>query len=130
MLKMHNTLILSKIEYESKLYGAASESILKALNPVHYSGIRKALGAFCTSRRDIFLADGLERDLSIRRNTRVLRVGGRALQSRRTPMEEVAMSLQNGRNTFSNRFQALMEKMDISSIQLGPVVGLNTLLLG
>jgi hypothetical protein len=39
------------------------------------------------------------------------------------PIEEVAMSLHNGKNTFGNQFQALMEKIDISSTQLGPVVG-------
>jgi ribonuclease HI len=122
MLKIHNTLVLSRIEYGSELYGAASESILKTLDPVHYSGIREALGAFCTSPRESLLAEAAVPDLSIRRNTRVLRVGGRALQSGRTPMEEVAMSLRNGKNTFGNRFQALMEKMDISSSQLGPVV--------
>jgi hypothetical protein len=57
ILKIHNTLILSRIEYGSELYGTASESILKALNPVQYSGIREALGAFCTSCRESLLAE-------------------------------------------------------------------------
>jgi hypothetical protein len=95
------------------------ESILKTPESIHYSGKRKALGNFCTSLRESLLA---EADLSIQRKTRVLRVGGRALQNKRTPMKQVEMSLCNGRNTFGNRFQVLMEKIDISSTQLGPVV--------
>jgi hypothetical protein len=45
MLKIH------RIEFGSEFYGAATETILKTLDPVHYSGLKKALGAFCNSPR-------------------------------------------------------------------------------
>jgi hypothetical protein len=64
---------------------------LKTLDPVHYSGICEALGAFCTSDKKNCWQKRQYSQFELPRNTRVLRV------------EE-------------------MEKMDISSTQLGPVV--------
>jgi hypothetical protein len=75
MLKTHNPLVLSRIEYGSELYSAPSKSILKTLDSLHYYGIREALGAFCTSPRESLLAEAAVPDLNIRRNTRSLRNG-------------------------------------------------------
>ena len=37
------------MDYGCVVYGAASNNILKKLDPIHHQGLRIALGAFCTS---------------------------------------------------------------------------------
>jgi hypothetical protein len=75
MHKIHNTLVLSRIEDGSEFYGAASELILKTLDPVYYSGLRETMGILRTSPRKSLLDEVAVPDLSIPRYTRVLRVG-------------------------------------------------------
>ena len=41
--------IRSKLDYGCIVYGAASNNILKKLDPIHHQGLRIALGAFRTS---------------------------------------------------------------------------------
>ena len=41
--------VRSKLDYGCIVYGAASNNILKKLDPIHHQGLRIALGAFRTS---------------------------------------------------------------------------------
>jgi hypothetical protein len=52
-------------------------------------------------------------DLEMRRNFRVLRIGGRILESGRRALLEVATSLRGYNKTFGNRFQGLLVSMDV-----------------
>ena len=49
LLYLHQTLILSKLDYGSHLYASASRSRLAKLDPIHNSGLRLATGAFKSS---------------------------------------------------------------------------------
>jgi hypothetical protein len=45
LFKIHQTLILSVIEYGTKAYGSTRKSILEKLNSTYHQGLRIALGA-------------------------------------------------------------------------------------
>ena len=49
LLYLHQTLILSKIDYGSHLYASASKTMLAKLDPIHNTGLRLASGAFKSS---------------------------------------------------------------------------------
>ena len=51
LLKLHRTIVRSKLDYSSAVYGSTKSYILKELDPIHHQGIRIALGAFRTSHR-------------------------------------------------------------------------------
>ena len=46
---LYRSLIRSKLDYESIVYGSARKSYLQTLDSVHHQGLRLALGAFRTS---------------------------------------------------------------------------------
>ncbi|XP_050064946.1 uncharacterized protein LOC126553875 [Aphis gossypii] len=52
LLKIHKSLILSKIDYGSPLFSSAIQSHLKKLENIHNSGMRLAIGAFRSSPID------------------------------------------------------------------------------
>ena len=46
LLRLHEALILSKLDYGSQVYGSASPTYLKKLDSIHNTGLRLATGAF------------------------------------------------------------------------------------
>ena len=67
LLTLYRSLIRSKLDYASFVYGSARESYIKMLDPIHNSGLRLALGAFRTSPVDSLLAEADELPLHLRR---------------------------------------------------------------
>lgn len=67
LLQIYHTLIRSKLDYASFIYGSAKPSYIGMLDPVHHQGLRMALGAFRTSPVDSLLAEADELPLSLRR---------------------------------------------------------------
>ena len=49
LLKLYCTLVRSKLDYGSVVYGSTKDYILKKLDPIHHQGLCIALGAFRTS---------------------------------------------------------------------------------
>ena len=59
LLRLHEALILSKLDYGSVIYGSAQPSYLK-LDPVHNSGLRISTGAFkSTPVKSLYVETGL-----------------------------------------------------------------------
>ena len=48
LLQLYRSLIRSKLDYGSIVYGSARKSYLAMLDPTHHQGLRLALGAFFT----------------------------------------------------------------------------------
>ena len=48
LLKQYRSLIRSKLDYGCFIYGMVRKFYLKILDPIHYTGLRLALGAFKT----------------------------------------------------------------------------------
>ena len=49
LLMLYRAIVRSKLDYGCIVYGSASTSSLNKLNTIHNTGLRLALGAFCTS---------------------------------------------------------------------------------
>ena len=49
LLMLYQAIVHSKLDYGCIVYGAASITDLRQLDSIHNSGLRLALGAFCTS---------------------------------------------------------------------------------
>ena len=67
LLKLYRTLVRSKLDYGSIVYGSAKKHILKNLDPIHHQGLRIALGAFRTSPVQSLYAEAGEPSLENRR---------------------------------------------------------------
>ncbi|GFO02560.1 RNA-directed DNA polymerase from mobile element jockey [Plakobranchus ocellatus] len=67
LLKLYRTLVRSKLDYGSVIYGSAKKHVLRALDPIHHQGLRIALGAFRTSPIKSLYAKAGEPSLEHRR---------------------------------------------------------------
>ena len=67
LLNLYRSLIRSKLDYGSIVYGSARKSYLKSLDTIHHQGLRLALGAFRTSPIESLYAESNEPSLYIRR---------------------------------------------------------------
>ena len=63
LLCLYRALVRSKLDYGCTVYGAASNNILKKLDPIHHQGLRIALGACRTSPVKILCAKAHEMSL-------------------------------------------------------------------
>ena len=73
MLMLYKALVLSKIDYGSPIYGAASEATLKSLDSIHTRGLRLCSGAFKSSPNSSVLCESGEPPLSLHRNLVIMR---------------------------------------------------------
>ena len=67
LLCLYRALVRSKLDYGCIVYGAASNNILKKLDPFHHQRLRIALGAFRTSHVTSLHAKAQEMSLKNRR---------------------------------------------------------------
>ena len=67
LLHLYRTIVRSKLDYGSIVYGSARESYLKTLDAIHHQGIRLALGAFRASPAGGLLVEADEPSLNDRR---------------------------------------------------------------
>ena len=66
LLNLYRSLVRSKLDYGSIVYGSARKSYLKSLDTIHHQGLRLALGAFRTSVESLY-AESNEPSLYSRR---------------------------------------------------------------
>ena len=67
LLNLYRTIIRSKLDYGSIIYGSTRKSYLELLDPIQHQGLRLALGAFRTSPSESLLAEANEPSLYNRR---------------------------------------------------------------
>ena len=67
LLSLYRALVRSKLDYGCIVYGAASNNILKKLDPIHHQGLQIALAAFRTSPVTSLYAKAQEMSLKNRR---------------------------------------------------------------
>ena len=67
LLNLYRSLVRSKLDYGSIIYGSARKSYLRMLDPVHHQGLRLSLGAFRTSPVESLYVEANEPSLSLRR---------------------------------------------------------------
>ena len=67
LLQLYRSLIRSKLDYGSIVYGSARKSYFMMLDTVHHQGLRLALGAFRTSLVESLYVEAEEPSLYLRR---------------------------------------------------------------
>jgi ribonuclease HI len=67
LLRIYKSLIRSKLDYGSVVYGSARKSNLQKLNAIHHSALRLCIGAFRTSPVESLYVDSCEAPLNLRR---------------------------------------------------------------
>ena len=66
ILYLYRSLVRSKLDYGSIVYGSVRKSYLKCLDTIHHQGLRLALGAFRTSSVESLYAESNEPSLYVR----------------------------------------------------------------
>jgi hypothetical protein len=72
LLRVHEMMVLSGLEYGNAAYGSASSAQLKRLEPVHNKGLRIALGAFCVCRTENIMCESGFESLAERRKRKII----------------------------------------------------------
>ena len=85
LLHLYRTIVRSKLDYGSIVYGSARESYLKTLDTTHHQGIRLALGAFRTSPADSLLVEANKPSLNDRREKLSLQFALKLKSNRSNP---------------------------------------------
>ena len=67
LLNLYRSLVRSKLDYGSIVYGSARKSYIQILDAVHHQGLRLCLGAFKTSPVESLYVEADEHSLSNRR---------------------------------------------------------------
>ena len=88
----YRTIVRSKLDYGSIVYGSARESYLKTLDTIHHQGIRLALGAFRTSPADSLLVEANEPSLNDRREKLSLQFALKLKSNRSNPTYNTVFS--------------------------------------
>ena len=68
LLKLYRSLIRSKLDYGSIVYGSARPSYIKLLDPIHNEGLRLCLGSFRTTPAESLYVQANEPSLYYRRD--------------------------------------------------------------
>jgi len=92
LLRLYRSLVRSKLDYGSIVYGSARKSYLKMLNTIHHQGLRLALGAFRTSPIESLLAEANEPSLSLRREKLALNYITKVKANPKNPVNEVLLN--------------------------------------
>ncbi len=67
LLHLYRSLIRSKLDYGSLVYGSARKSVIQMLDPVAHLGLRLALGAYKTFPKESLYTEAGEPPLNLRR---------------------------------------------------------------
>lgn len=86
MITLHQSIILSVIDYGSIVYGNASKTTLKKLDTIHAAGLRIALGAFKSSPIESLLVEAGQMPLRLRREKQQMDYGIRVLTLENHPL--------------------------------------------
>ena len=101
LLHLYRSLVRSKLDYGSIVYGSARKSYLQILDTVHHQGLRLALGAFRTSSVTSLCVEADESSLTLRREKLSLQYATRLAANPSNPAFKV---------TFSPQFSEIYER--------------------
>ena len=90
LLQLYRSLIRSKLDYGSILYGSARPSYISSLDTVHHQGLRLALGAFRTSPVQSLYVEAEEPSLYLRREKLALQYAIRIAANPSNPVHKVS----------------------------------------
>ena len=86
LLNLFKSLVRSKLDYGSIVYGSARKSYLKCSDNIHHQSLRLALGAFRTSPIESLYADPNKPSLYVRREKLSLQYTTKLAASPKNPI--------------------------------------------
>ena len=92
LLQLYRSLIRSKLDYGSIVYGSSRPSYINSLDTVHHQGLRLALGAFRTSPVESLYVEAEEPSLYLRREKLALQYAIRIAANPSNPVHKVSYS--------------------------------------
>ena len=116
LLNLCTSLVGSKLDYGSVVYGSARKSYLKCLDTIHHQGLRLALGAFRTFPIESLYAESNEPSLYVRREKSCLQYTAKLAATPQNPTyycvfnPKKPMAIQ----PLGLRIQPLLEQANIS----------------
>lgn len=111
MVTLHQSIILSVLDYGSIVYGNAANSTLKKLDIIHATGLRIALGAFKSSPIDNLLVEAGQLPLRLRREKQLMDYGVRILTQENHPLHmELASWMEAEKEELGERNLLSMQK--------------------
>ena len=129
LLNLYRSLVRSKLDYGSIVYGSARKSYLKCLDTIHHQGLSLALGAFRTSPVESLYAESNEPSLYTRREILSLQYTTKLAANPKNPAHNCVFNPKYKRfynNTPSAikplglRIQPLLEQANISIKNVQP----------
>ena len=94
-LNLYRSLVRSKLDYGSIVYGSVRKSYLKSLDTIHHQGLRLTLGAFRTSPVESLYAELNEPSLYIRREKLSLQYITKLAANPKNPAKKLCFLNQN-----------------------------------
>ncbi|GBM53584.1 hypothetical protein AVEN_105476-1 [Araneus ventricosus] len=92
LLKIHKSLVLSKLDCCSAVYGSAAKSVIKSLDTIHHPGLRLDSGAFRTSPiQSLYVITG-ELSLQLRSERQFIEYYYKIKSNRRHPLYDRALN--------------------------------------
>jgi hypothetical protein len=100
LLRIHQMMVLSVIEYGAAAYSSARPRTLKILDPLHNQGIRLALGAFRSSRIENLLCEAGMTTLQHRRNLITTQTAIKVAASTHHPLKNYLLNMDDDYDKF------------------------------
>ncbi len=88
-IMLYRSLVRSRLDYGSMVYGSARPSYLKMLEPIQNQGLRISLNAFRTSPSDSLHVEANELPLDIRRNKLSMQYAVKVYSNKDNPIHQV-----------------------------------------
>ena len=129
LLNLYRSLVRSKLDYGSIVYGSARKSYLKCLDTIHHQGLRLALGAFRTSPVESLHAESNEPSLYTRREKLLLQYTTKLAANPKNPAHNCVFNPKYERfynnspsaiKPLGLRIQPLLEQANISIKNVQP----------
>ena len=115
LLNLYRSLVRSKLDYGSIVYGSARKSYLKCIDTIHHQGLRLALGAFRTSPVESLYAESNEPSLYTRREKLSLQYTTKLAANPKNPKyERFYNNTPSAIKPLGLRIQSLLEQANIS----------------
>lgn len=115
LLKLYHSLVRSKLDYGSIIYGSARKSYTQMLDPIHNLALRLCLGAFRTSPIESLLVEANEPPLAIRRNKLSVQYALRVASNPSNPVFDCTFNPQ-----YEDLFQAKPKTIPTFGIRMKP----------